>query len=153
MVVFQYGNNIYYRAVRDIPAGTELLVWYNNNYTQFLGVPFGLRNVPGTKKGQENNSLAQRGPKSPTSTVTQDDVKPFIEQNNPKNNHSTTSGSKTPEVVYSSRHMQTKTTYCYPATSPAGLPPSVKFSNEPSTKNLSMVQPTVTIGKYMKSFI
>lgn len=53
MVVFQYGTNIYYRAVRDIPSGCELLVWYNNNYTQFLGVPLGLRNVPGGKNGQE----------------------------------------------------------------------------------------------------
>jgi hypothetical protein len=59
MVVFQYGNNIYYRAVRDIPAGTELLVWYNNNYTQFLGVPLGLRNVPGCKNDQDKKISAQ----------------------------------------------------------------------------------------------
>ena len=59
MVVFQYGNNIYYRAVRDIPAGTELLVWYNNNYTQFLGVPLGLRNVPGCKSEQDKKASAQ----------------------------------------------------------------------------------------------
>ena len=37
--VFQYGGNIYYRAVKDIPPDQELLVWYGGTYVQFLGIP------------------------------------------------------------------------------------------------------------------
>ncbi|XP_078380928.1 PR domain zinc finger protein 12-like isoform X2 [Oculina patagonica] len=37
--VFQYGGNIYYRAVKDIPPDQELLVWYGGTYIQFLGIP------------------------------------------------------------------------------------------------------------------
>jgi hypothetical protein len=37
--VFQYGNSIYYRAIKDIPPEQELLVWYGPSYVQFLGIP------------------------------------------------------------------------------------------------------------------
>lgn len=37
--VFQYGGNIYYRAVKDVPPDQELLVWYGGTYMQFLGIP------------------------------------------------------------------------------------------------------------------
>ena len=30
---------IFYRACVDIPRGTELLVWYNDSYTSFFGIP------------------------------------------------------------------------------------------------------------------
>lgn len=30
---------IFYRACMDIPRGTELLVWYNDSYTSFFGIP------------------------------------------------------------------------------------------------------------------
>uniref|UniRef100_A0A8C1Q4G0 PR/SET domain 6 n=1 Tax=Cyprinus carpio TaxID=7962 RepID=A0A8C1Q4G0_CYPCA len=30
---------IFYRACADIPRGTELLVWYNDSYTSFFGIP------------------------------------------------------------------------------------------------------------------
>ncbi|EMP34776.1 Putative histone-lysine N-methyltransferase PRDM6 [Chelonia mydas] len=33
------GSNIFYRACIDIPRGTELLVWYNDSYTSFFGIP------------------------------------------------------------------------------------------------------------------
>ena len=39
MFAFQYMGNIYYRAFKDIPEGTELLVWYDDNYPQHLGIP------------------------------------------------------------------------------------------------------------------
>lgn len=32
-------SNIFYRACMDIPRGTELLVWYNDSYTSFFGIP------------------------------------------------------------------------------------------------------------------
>lgn len=32
-------SNIFYRACIDIPRGTELLVWYNDSYTSFFGIP------------------------------------------------------------------------------------------------------------------
>ena len=157
MVVFQYANNIYYRAVRDIPIGTELLVWYNNNYTQFLGIPLGLRNVPGSKKGQENFSSAEQTPKlpppptpppttPPTTPVTHADIKPVKEENKENTNHLAAAYNNVPEVVYSSKQMQTNTTYCYSGTNPSELQAPAMFSHEAPTKNLAMVQPTITIG-------
>ena len=35
----QLDDNIYYRAIRDIPPHQELLVWYGNTTNQFLGIP------------------------------------------------------------------------------------------------------------------
>lgn len=51
LYAFQYGGNIYYRAFKDIPAGTELLVWYDDHYEKFLGIPIGLREVNLTSTG------------------------------------------------------------------------------------------------------
>lgn len=39
LVVFQYHGCIYYRSVKDILPGNELLVWYDTKYTQLLGIP------------------------------------------------------------------------------------------------------------------
>ncbi|XP_029685777.1 putative histone-lysine N-methyltransferase PRDM6 isoform X3 [Takifugu rubripes] len=39
MMVVQYRSCIFYRACVDIPRGTELLVWYNDSYTSFFGIP------------------------------------------------------------------------------------------------------------------
>jgi len=39
MTVIQYCGNIYYRAFRHIPAGRELLVWYDEKYSEFIDVP------------------------------------------------------------------------------------------------------------------
>lgn len=42
MVVFQYHGCVYYRTVREILPGQELLVWYDTRYSQFMGVPVAL---------------------------------------------------------------------------------------------------------------
>ncbi|XP_041957047.1 putative histone-lysine N-methyltransferase PRDM6 isoform X2 [Alosa sapidissima] len=39
MMVVQYRSCIFYQACMDIPRGTELLVWYNDSYTSFFGIP------------------------------------------------------------------------------------------------------------------
>ncbi|XP_036383995.1 putative histone-lysine N-methyltransferase PRDM6 [Megalops cyprinoides] len=39
MMVVQYRSCIFYRACMDINRGTELLVWYNDSYTSFFGIP------------------------------------------------------------------------------------------------------------------
>ncbi|XP_040200267.1 putative histone-lysine N-methyltransferase PRDM6 isoform X1 [Rana temporaria] len=39
LTVVQYRSSIFYRACIDIPRGTELLVWYNDSYTSFFGIP------------------------------------------------------------------------------------------------------------------
>lgn len=39
MFAFQYCGNIYYRAFKEIPPGTELLVWYDEKYPQYMGIP------------------------------------------------------------------------------------------------------------------
>ena len=35
---------------RDIPAGTELLVWYGDAYSQFMGIPLTLNDGKGDKR-------------------------------------------------------------------------------------------------------
>lgn len=46
--VVQHPNrNIYYRAMKDIPPNTELLVWYGHSVEQYMGIPLqGLPNRP-----------------------------------------------------------------------------------------------------------
>ena len=39
---FQYNGNIYYRAFKDIACGTELLVWYDEKYPMYMGIPLGM---------------------------------------------------------------------------------------------------------------
>lgn len=53
--VFQYGGNIYYRAVKDIPPDQELLVWYGGSYMQFLGIP-GIPPVTDYRRRKRNHS-------------------------------------------------------------------------------------------------
>ena len=38
LVAFQYQACIYYRTIQDVPAGTELLVWYGDEYGAELGI-------------------------------------------------------------------------------------------------------------------
>ena len=38
LVGFQFKSKIYYRAIKDIPHGKELLVWYGNQYAKELGI-------------------------------------------------------------------------------------------------------------------
>lgn len=43
LFAFQYNGNIYYRAFKDIPTGTELLVWYDEKYPMYMGIPLGIQ--------------------------------------------------------------------------------------------------------------
>ncbi|KAK3728972.1 hypothetical protein QZH41_000473 [Actinostola sp. cb2023] len=36
---FQFQGRIYYRVLRDICAGEEILVWYDDSYPMYMGVP------------------------------------------------------------------------------------------------------------------
>ena len=38
LVAFQYQASIYYRTIQDVPAGTELLVWYGDEYGAELDI-------------------------------------------------------------------------------------------------------------------
>ena len=38
MVAFQYRGQIYYRTFKHIYPGTELLVWYGEEYAKELGI-------------------------------------------------------------------------------------------------------------------
>ena len=41
----QVEGEIWYEACKDIPQGTELLVWYGDCYLQFMGVPVALKEM------------------------------------------------------------------------------------------------------------
>ena len=55
-MAFQYLGEIYYRVMKDIPAGSELLVWYGGDYGKELGItkntqlsPWQIHRHPGMK--------------------------------------------------------------------------------------------------------
>jgi len=68
--VFQYGGNIYYRAVKDIPPDQELLVWYGGTYVQFLG-------IPGIAPVNDIARRKRRGPEEPDEPEPEDPVFKF----------------------------------------------------------------------------
>ncbi|KAK3746609.1 hypothetical protein QZH41_014516 [Actinostola sp. cb2023] len=60
MVVFQYHGCVYYRTIRDIMAGQELLVWYDGRYSQFMGVPVALSDSGSRGVQPPRDLVAQR---------------------------------------------------------------------------------------------
>ena len=44
LCAIQHGENIFYRTLMDIPVGTELLVWYEDKYEEYFGIPIVLHN-------------------------------------------------------------------------------------------------------------
>ncbi|XP_072175541.1 uncharacterized protein [Diadema setosum] len=45
LIAVQVDDSIYYEACKDIPRGTELLVWYGDSYLQFMGIPIALKDA------------------------------------------------------------------------------------------------------------
>lgn len=45
MIAVQIEGDIYYEVCKDIPNGSELLVWYGDCYLQFMGVPVSLKEM------------------------------------------------------------------------------------------------------------
>jgi len=45
LFVFQYYGSIYYRAFKDILVGQELLLWYDDKYPQYFGLPYDVRDM------------------------------------------------------------------------------------------------------------
>ena len=57
LCVFQYRNDVYYRSFKDIAAGEELLVWYDEKYLQHFGIPTGLQNLSSMTRGVEGKPM------------------------------------------------------------------------------------------------
>ncbi|XP_047139748.1 putative histone-lysine N-methyltransferase PRDM6 isoform X1 [Hydra vulgaris] len=62
LVVFQYHGCIYYRTTKDIGPRGELLVWYDNKYTQILGIPVAWNDSRNTN-GKRKTSTCEESPK------------------------------------------------------------------------------------------
>ncbi|KAK6174939.1 hypothetical protein SNE40_013493 [Patella caerulea] len=45
LIAVQHEGDIYYEVCKDIPQGSELLVWYGDCYLQFMGVPVALKEM------------------------------------------------------------------------------------------------------------
>ncbi|XP_046334592.1 PR domain zinc finger protein 14-like isoform X1 [Haliotis rufescens] len=45
LLAVQVDGDIWYEACKDVPQGTELLVWYGDCYLQFMGVPVALKEM------------------------------------------------------------------------------------------------------------
>ncbi|XP_078575284.1 histone-lysine N-methyltransferase PRDM9-like [Branchiostoma floridae x Branchiostoma japonicum] len=56
LVAFQYYRNIYYRTYKPISPGTELMVWYGNEYAKDLGI-FEEAETKGEEPKQQNQSV------------------------------------------------------------------------------------------------
>ncbi|KAJ8020424.1 PR domain zinc finger protein 14 [Holothuria leucospilota] len=59
LIGVQDGGAIYYEACKDIPRGTELLVWYGDSYLQFMGIPVGIKETVTGSEGYENDEGSQ----------------------------------------------------------------------------------------------
>lgn len=57
LIATQTEGNIYYEVCKDIPQGTELLVWYGDSYLQFMGVPVSLKEMAGSGNNQESECM------------------------------------------------------------------------------------------------
>ena len=44
MIAYQFHGKIFYRIYKDVESGTELLVWYGEEYAGELGIP--LEDIP-----------------------------------------------------------------------------------------------------------
>lgn len=45
LYAFQYLGNVFYRSFKEISPGTEMLVWYDDKYPQYMGIPVGLQEI------------------------------------------------------------------------------------------------------------
>ena len=57
LYVFQYYRSIYYRAFKDIPVGSELMVWYDEKYPHFFGLPMEIRDMSSCSVESKTNHL------------------------------------------------------------------------------------------------
>lgn len=72
LYAFQYCGNIFYRAFKEVPPGTELLVWYDDKYPQFLGIPLSMQDYDsgtssyarGSPMNNSNNTLLSSNAKN-----------------------------------------------------------------------------------------
>ncbi|XP_060076741.1 PR domain zinc finger protein 14-like [Ylistrum balloti] len=56
VIVVQENDCIYYEVYKDIPMGSELLVWYSDVYVQFMGIPVTMKEsieVQNATKGEK----------------------------------------------------------------------------------------------------
>lgn len=53
LMTVQVDGEICYDACKDIPQGTELLVWYGDSYVQFMGIPVAVKELPGNSTQAE----------------------------------------------------------------------------------------------------
>ncbi|CAG5115934.1 unnamed protein product, partial [Candidula unifasciata] len=56
LIAMQVEGEIWYEACKDIPQGTELLVWYGDCYLQFMGVPVALKEMADGGAQEEVNT-------------------------------------------------------------------------------------------------
>ncbi|GJQ78091.1 putative ribosomal small subunit assembly [Trypoxylus dichotomus] len=54
LVAFQFEGNLYYRSVKEIPKGTELLVYYGERFAKMLNIDTKNYFEPVAEKQQEN---------------------------------------------------------------------------------------------------
>ena len=60
LYAIQYDDNIFYRAFKDIAVGTEMLVWYDESYMQYMGIPLQWQETKLSTKGVFNTDLNRR---------------------------------------------------------------------------------------------
>ncbi|XP_072027863.1 PR domain zinc finger protein 14-like [Amphiura filiformis] len=56
VVAVQRKDGLYYECCKDIPCGTELLVWYGECYTQFMGIPIAMKSNSYTNGNEKSEN-------------------------------------------------------------------------------------------------
>lgn len=77
LFAFQFLGKVYYRSFKTIQPGQEMLVWYDDKYPQYLGVPSSVFDLGSlTDKGKSNNPEALEIVRLPSETSTQNQYPP-----------------------------------------------------------------------------
>jgi len=108
LYAFQYNKEIYYRAFATIPAGEELLVWYEDTYPQYMGIPLNITDI-GRQLDQNLNC-----PVHSDALTQHNSAKPGTDWRNHQesrlsNNPASTKGFSSAVFAPSSRHVQYRT--------------------------------------------
>ncbi|KAK0041667.1 PR domain zinc finger protein 14, partial [Biomphalaria pfeifferi] len=70
LIAVQIEGEIWYEACKDIPQGTELLVWYGDCYLQFMGVPVALKEMAdGGAQEEADSNKVKASPNSSNACV------------------------------------------------------------------------------------
>lgn len=119
LYVFQYNKEIYYRAFAAISAGEELLVWYEDVYPQYMGIPLNITDIGRCLMLADHNSNCpvHTGSFFGHDSTKQNTHRQKTEESRFLNNTKTDHGFSSVVFAPSTRHSQTRVPNLFPSRS------------------------------------